>query len=89
MSKQTKHMDHYWQKAADALCREREHVGPGGMTGMSWRDGTCCCDYDVRAVLDAIGEVAGHVSCREELDRSERIRLSVAEECSRLHGGTA
>jgi hypothetical protein len=76
--------DAYLELAADAYCAEHEHTGPGGTTGYSWRDGTCCCVYDVRAVLRAVGQVAGHVECREMIDRSERHKSAAWDEVDRL-----
>jgi hypothetical protein len=76
--------DHYLELAADAYCAEHGHTDDAGMTGYSWRDGTCCCDYDVRAVLKAVGEVAGHVECRELLDRYQRQKDAAWDEVDRL-----
>ena len=67
-------LDQYHELAADAYCAEHEHSSASGVTGYSWRDGTCSCDYDVRAVLKAVAQVAGHVECRDMIFRLERLR---------------
>jgi hypothetical protein len=46
-------MLNYGYIAADALCAEREHRGVNG--GVSWREGLCSCDLDVRKVISTIG----------------------------------
>lgn len=68
-------IDRYQALAADAYCAAQQHPDADGR---SWRDGTCRCAGDVRAVLDAVGQVAGHIECREVIERLERIRASEA-----------
>ncbi len=67
-------LDRFHDLAADAYCAEHEHTDAQGRTGYSWRSGGCCCDYDVQAVLRAVAQVAGHIECREMIQRAEIAR---------------